>query len=76
MIVTFLSIDERKAVCRDFGRTVETVSVVCMECGKQSNDSYSHGATDAQIAKACFPKWRVKGVGGRRKTLCPACQDH
>lgn len=71
-----LSIDERKAVCMDHGRTVRTVMVACMGCGRSVSKPYRHDATDAEIRRRCFPGWAVKNVSGAKRTLCPKCRSH
>ena len=68
-----LSIDERHAVCMERG-TVATVSVICTKCGTRVKEIYRHEARNLEIANQCFPRWRIKGVRGAKKTVCPSCQ--
>lgn len=68
-----LSIDERRAVCMERG-SVRTVAVNCVVCGKGVTKPYRHDASDLEIANRCFPRWRIKGVRGALKTVCPTCQ--
>lgn len=74
MTVPYLSIDERRAVCLDHGRSVRTVAVNCMCCGLFIRKPYRHDTTDIEIANRCFPGWQVKNVRGAKRTLCPKCK--
>lgn len=51
----------------------EVVMVECTCCDAFHKVLYTHDASDAVIARECFPGWRVKGVRGAKHTRCPKC---
>lgn len=70
----YLSIAERKAVCLAHGRSVEVVVVICMNCGVQKKKEYCHGASNHEIARRCFPRWKIRGVNRAKVTRCQKCK--
>ena|ERR1700743_2071786 len=67
------NIQDRYAICCDHGRTVENIRVTCVKCGRTEKKRGEHRFSDTQLAGRLFPKWAVKGVNRKRKTLCPKC---
>lgn len=65
---------QRHAICISHGKSIETVTVECVSCGACDKKRFSHAASDIEIARKCFPRWRIKGVRRARKTLCPKCK--
>jgi hypothetical protein len=61
----------RRMVHLDHGRSVETVLVECIACGKQKKAACPHSTPNDAIAKFHFKKWTIKGVNGAKMTLCP-----
>lgn len=69
-----LSMSQRQFVCSHHDRKVETVFVECSSCGATKKERYSHRADDNEIARACFPSWKINGVRGAKRTQCPRCK--
>lgn len=50
------------------------ITVECMDCRWVKSAEYDHNASDVEIKRRLFPRWKVLGVYGAKRTLCPQCR--
>ena len=63
------------AILEMHDRTIETVLVECIVCEIRAKERCQHSASNHEVAKL-FPGWKILGVRGAKRTLCPKHRNH
>ena len=51
------------------------IVVECVNCDAKEKAFDRHEQNDAAIKRKHFPRWKVKGCFGAKRTLCPSCAN-